>query len=153
MIDHVWSVLCLKSIIDNESNNISLVDVIEKLEITGPSGEGLAPIQMEVVTLWTRHDLSQPSRAGARLRLVGPDNNQIDEPISYDVDLTTFFRTRHRVRMGGLPIRGSGLYRFLVELEENGNWREVAKVPLEVVHNVVEPAGHEGPTGTPATVH
>ena len=62
MINHIWSVLCQRSVIDSKSNNISLIDIFEKLEVnlSVPVSEGKnkvkkinVPVNYEIVSLWT----------------------------------------------------------------------------------------------------
>ena len=43
MIEHIWSVLCSRSVIDSETNNVSIQDVIEHIIINAePTENGLA---------------------------------------------------------------------------------------------------------------
>lgn len=138
MIDHVWTVLCSRSVIDQDSNNITLFEVLEQLTITGPplvTGEvGVVPIACELVTLWSRTRDNQASRGYGRAVLLSPSETVIREQ-EYDIDLTVHARTRHRVRLHGLPIQEAGRYRFRVDVRDEGEreWRTVASVPLEVV--------------------
>ncbi len=132
MIDHVWSVLCKNTVTDRESNNISIHGVLEQLTITGPKGEGVLPIEAELVTLWSRSKLDQPERTRSRSRLVDPDGAQIGKDVVYDLDLTTYTRFRNRIVMSGFPVKAAGKYEFCVDIERDGQWIQVAKVPLEI---------------------
>src|SRR5688572_21096340 len=38
MITHIWSVLCRKTVIDNDTNNMSLIDVFEQLGLNDEKG-------------------------------------------------------------------------------------------------------------------
>jgi hypothetical protein len=133
MIQHVWSVLCTRAVIDNETNIISLFDVVEQIAVVGPGGEGVAPVSLEMVTLWSRESLEEATRGRARLRIVGPDGMQIGNPIEHDVDLTNFVRIRNRFRMAAFPVIGPGKYSLVVEIEQNDAWRQVANVPVQLV--------------------
>jgi hypothetical protein len=69
MIQHVWSVLCARAVIDSESNTISLFDVVEQIvaigpgiAAIGPGAEGVAPVSLELVTLWSRDSLDEAAR-------------------------------------------------------------------------------------------
>ncbi len=140
MVNHVWSVLCQKSILDRDSNNISLIDVLEQLGIpssTIPSAEGgrmVLPLNVELVTLWERADYEHPVRGRARITLHDPTGTPIGPPNEYDVDLTAHTRTRARTHLSGLPFVGAGRYLFSIEVQSEGEtaWRSAASVPLQV---------------------
>lgn len=58
MIHHAWTVLCARSLIDRDTNNISL-DVLEQLNVQIPpplqgAGGFVLPARLEVVSLWFR---------------------------------------------------------------------------------------------------
>lgn len=134
MIDHVWTVLCSKSIIDKDSNSISLLEVIEQITGRGVKGEAVVPIPMELVSLWARTDPEKPARGRARVCLIEPDGSERD-PFEIDIDLMTYQRSRTRFQMSGLPIRLAGRYYFRIEIHTQGEegWGEVSRIPLEVV--------------------
>ena len=137
VIKHAWSVICEKTIIDKDTNNLTL-DVIEQITIGIPTipdnATGIiCPIPFEVVTLWYRDNLDQPESSRARVNIVAP-NGQASGHSQIEVNLTTHQRLRTRSRIGGLPIPSgqSGRFQFVVQLFENGNWQEVACLPLFV---------------------
>ena len=143
MIEHIWSVLCSRSVIDRDSNNISLVEVIEQLQVTGSSA-GVLPISLELVTLWSRSHPERAAKGLARLAVIAPDGSK-SEPAEYQVNLTSHQRLRGRARIQGLPIRGAGRYQFDVHIKVEGDedWRKVASIPLDLS---IEPLA-ESPTG------
>lgn len=134
MINHAWSVLCSKSAIDRETNTLNLFDVIEQITGKDVNLPSTAPLPLELVSLWTRADLNRGARGQARLIVLEPNTNQ-REPKELSIDLTEFHRLRTRLRMGGFRITERGQYIFRVDLRVEGQdeWREVARVPLEVV--------------------
>lgn len=135
MIEHVWTVLCTRVLIDRASNNATLVEVIERLAgpATDDSEPGLIAIPMDLITLWTRSDLEKGERGRARMRLLAPDGSQLGGSVPYDVDLTAGHRLRNTTRLGALPFKGAGYHRFVIELEDaDGKWQPVARVPLDV---------------------
>jgi hypothetical protein len=58
----IWAVLCQNAVIDKYTNNISLFNIIEEIMVSADvpqeeSGEDFGvgiPVNMELVTLWTR---------------------------------------------------------------------------------------------------
>jgi len=134
MAQHVWSVICARSIIDSDSNNISLIDVLEQLTV-GPlpeePGTLVIPVNFEVVTLWSRSN-HQGGRWRSRLVMITPQGtNHASAPM--DVDLTRFERVRNRARTMGLQYEGPGRYEFRIELQEDGEWRQVGTAFFNVI--------------------
>ena len=140
MIDHVWTVVCSRSVIDRDSNNVSLQNVIEQLSLrVEPVPEGVCPIPLHVVTLWARTDLDVPARGYVRLTFLSPSSDALIGPLEAEIDLVDYRRHRTRAGFAVLPLRESGRYVFLVELriEDEDEWQQVAAIPLEV--NFVPP--------------
>ena len=138
MIKHVWSVLCKQSVIDSESNNISLLNVIEKVEgaveVKGKKPKTLKmPVQMELITLWQRTSQGKFT-FNCKTEIISPENKSllsIDQDIEFPEDKQ---RMRNRVRMEFIPITSSGIYvyRTTTSIAEKKNSRFVVEIPLEV---------------------
>ncbi|MFB6212469.1 MAG: hypothetical protein ABEI53_01470, partial [Candidatus Magasanikbacteria bacterium] len=68
-MNHIWSVLCNKTLVDQDTNNISLIDVVEKIDLAGPleeieevtEGNKKAEIgvDFQLVSFWFRADDSK----------------------------------------------------------------------------------------------
>lgn len=152
MIQHVWSVLCSKSSIDKETNNISLFEVIEQLQGEGWMGEPvLVPYPLELVSLWARAEPNRPSRGEARVILHSPSGTT-KISATQQVDLSEFRRLRHRIKIPGLRVNGPGFYTFLVEVrqEEQEHWEPVARIPLEIQIKMAAPPESEPQNQLPA---
>jgi hypothetical protein len=132
MADHIWSVLCESSIIDKESNNISLQTVREQITVhSEPIPGGIVPVHMELVSFWCRSIPDEPAVDNARLTLLKPSG----EPISTTnivINLTEADRSRNRIIFDGFPAEEPGRYIFLVEQSVNNDWKQVARVPFSV---------------------
>ena len=138
-MDHVWTVLCSHTIIDQTTNNISLMGVVESIQASGvpPAGARAAvPFNGEIVTLWSRTDPQKGERR--RYRVTCETSSEILLDNVADVDLTEYVRTRLRAKIDILPVPEPGTYYFRIYLrtEADDDWLEVAKIPLEVQLNV-----------------
>jgi len=140
MINHIWSVICTKSVIDSETNNISLIDTIERLTINLPTGQSTRTesinlaVNFEIVSLWERHPYNEPTSKMARIRIMFPDGNPSSNPITYEVNLNHHHRMRSKIKLTSMEIRTEGRYLFLIGLQDdNGGWSTEKEVPLEVV--------------------
>lgn len=146
MIDHIWTVLCTKSAIDRDSNNISLFEVLEQITAKGPAmgAEELAmiPVNCELVTIWSRSRDNRPCRGRGHLIFLSPTDAVMKE-VEYDVDLTVHVRVRHRIGINGLAVREWGRHHFRVEVQDEGEqqWRTVSSVPLHILLEGERPEG------------
>ena len=135
MIDHVWTVVCSHSVTDRDSNNVSIFNVIEQINITGePKPQGVVPIRFEIVTLWARSDFDEPARGRARIIFISPSGKKVKLSEERDIVLSKYERLRARQFVQGLPVREPGRHVFQVELQNEGEnrWRKVASVPLKI---------------------
>ena len=131
-MEHVWTVVCQLRIDDKQSNNISLINVLEQVTFISEEGPKGIPIPINVVTMWRRSQLDQPEQATARLSLIAPNEESLFVQ-EHNLDLTEYQRLRNTGHFDGLPFSGTGTYRFVMELQENGEWHKVASVPVEVI--------------------
>ena len=155
MAELLWAVLCYKANVDKETNNVSLLDVLEQITLQPgqdleDEAEGIAMAHhMELATLWRRTDPAVPELGHMRLELVTPRNN-VSGRAELPLRLDTSVRYRGIVKLDALPFEGFGTYRFRVSKKEEGDWREVTSVPLEVgkeKEKPVEPQKRSSRTG------
>src|SRR5262249_48649632 len=111
--------------------------VLEQLTIADPQAEpgqeGLVPLPLELVTLYTRTNDDEPTNGRARVSFVRPSGLVQESVQEYETDLRSFKRVRQRARFAAIPIREPGRHVFRVELSGGEPWQSVANVPLEVV--------------------
>lgn len=133
-MNHIWTVACSRAVIDKDSNNVSLQNILEGLTIRDePKPKGVLPIELDVVSFWTRESNSDPETALSRLRFISPSGETLGE-FKTTVDLTEYERSRTKITFRGLPLDEEGIYQFRVDHKrsEAGRWRKVAEVPLKV---------------------
>lgn len=133
MIEHGWTVVCNRCIVDPSTNNASLMEVFEQANVEGSvQFPVVAPLQLDIVTAWHRSDPERGERGTGRFRMINPDGTAL-AATEYAIDLTHFFRSRAIGRLAGLPLAALGRYFFQVEIRVGEHdWREVAKIPFHV---------------------
>jgi hypothetical protein len=133
MIEHIWSVLCSRSVIDSETNNVSIQDVVEQITINAePAENGFLPFPLELITLWGRKKVDEPTKGTERVSFVTPSGKSTVISES-NIDLSKTERHRQKVKFPGLPLGEGGRYYFIVEFkEDNGQYSEVAAIPLTI---------------------
>lgn len=134
MINHIWSVLCENSILDQDTNLISMINVLEELMIPDEPApdKGLQAV-ISLVTLWVRSETSAPAQGFARYNFTSP-NGEILQSLEQPIDLTKYERLRSRGQFVGLKLPEAGQYFFNIEFRENeqSEWTRVAAIPLKV---------------------
>ena len=142
MARHIWTVLCESSVVDKDTNIVSLFNALERITLIDlPEEEDWpinVPVNFHLVTLWLRSHLETPEESRARVTIEGVDQaKRVFEP--YGINLTgDFIRFRQIVRFSGLQLGGLGVVWFIIELGEGDDWKEVARVPLEIRYGPLE---------------
>lgn len=136
MIEHAWSVVCDKTIVDSDSNNISL-DAVEQLSVGGlevPAEKEavMLPYRLTVASLWYRTDPDVEATGKARILFLAPNSEELGR-FEVDLDLAGHERSRTRCVMQAIPIAGPGRYLFVVELKLDSDWMPVARIPYQVI--------------------
>jgi len=145
MAEHIWSVLALKTIVDKDTNTLSLMDVLETITV---SGEGPAKykkgekvniyLASVLTTFWTRSDKKKPESSEYRVSIYDPDKKKIGSNM-IKLDLSKTLRVRSQLGFKVFPMRGFGSYEYKVEMKvkkgKKETWKKVALLPVEVVYN------------------
>ena len=143
MYDHVWTVLCSHAVVDRETNNVSLQNVVEEITIRGAPKPGASvPVHVELMTLWSRRVVNMPVKGQLRVTLLSPAQAEL-LTFEGEVDLTQADRARSRLVYQSLPIHETGRHLFCVETreKEQDEWGQVAIVPLKVVFRPPDQGG------------
>jgi hypothetical protein len=155
MIEHIWTIPCRLSTTDRETNNVSLIEVLEEVVVSAgpPAGDltqGLVPAVFDIVTLWARGEEGQPIKGYGRLSLVSPAGATCFEH-EYEIDLEKHERTRTIGRAFGLPVEQAGRHYFKVESRPTRDvpWKEEYRIPI-TVRIVPAGAAFRGNGGTAA---
>ena len=135
MAEHLWTVLCQKAVIDQTSNAVSLVEVVEELAIS-PLAEDKSvsiPVSFDLVTLTIRSEPEKPESLAGRMALETPKGAKLAGG-QFEIDLTKTLRHRSKMHMTTLPLVGAGTYYLIIEYndEKKGGWRVVSRLPLEI---------------------
>jgi len=138
----IWAILCERSVTDRVTNNVSLFNVIEEVQIAAQPPVNLSelnvpavviPLMFELVVLWVRSAFEMPERGRGRVRVIVP-GAKIAGSQEFEVDLTQFLRARTSLRIPGLPVGDTGIYRFVVEGKAgDSEWATMFELPLRVL--------------------
>jgi hypothetical protein len=151
MIEHVWSVVCNNSSIDEESKTISLLNVLEQLVIYTDATDDLnLPIQLEVFSLWTREEVDMPAKGKMQVQFCD-DKNACTKQAEIEIDLSQAVFCRTKMKLFGLKLKGAGRYKFIVELSEDAGatWKKVASLPVQINYEPIPPEYKNNPGQSP----
>lgn len=150
MIRHVWTIYCRELLIDQETNNASLIHTLEQLNFTVEGDEpdltevNVIPFDSTLVSAWVRRAWDTPAQSQMRVQFVGPDGSDLLGGLTpIPLDLREHRRLRTISNLKAIGIKGSGIYEWVIERDEEGEWVEEARIP---VHVVIEPGTPEGET-------
>lgn len=141
---HAWSILCQRSIIDQRSNNISLIDVLEQLninvspeQVAKESEEGIViPINFDIVSLWTKD--GEENKVANFEVVVEFDDPRGKELKSFTKSIEVaqnYQRMRTQMRIERLQIFESGIHMVRVSIKEGKQEKKtqiVAELPLQI---------------------
>lgn len=143
MAEHIWSVLCDDAVIDARTKKVSLHSVVERLTIADfdkklraftKKDNVAAATRLWLVSWWERSNPEKAEIFDTRVVVRSPGGERIfnaDDAIAVDLEKAT--RGRVFTQIPGLPLRGAGSYKILVESKApSGKWRRVARLPLDV---------------------
>ena len=132
MIKHTWSVLCESASIDNESNKVSIFNVLDGLTVLGdPEQVNGIPVTFEMISSWERSK-EEPCEGSMRVYQLKPSGEKTSY-LEFGIDLSKSHFHRTRIKFNGLPLAGPGRYVICVEYKEgDGKWQKAAELPLLV---------------------
>jgi len=138
MIRHIWTVICLRAVIDKESNNVSLFDVLEEVRITTSESnieEPMIPFPVKIawVTTWQREPIEYPGHSRGKDTILSPTGKIVVEN-EYPIDLSKHKRLRTKRNVANFPVSESGMYSFRTQIwnEEKNAWEGVSDIPVDI---------------------
>lgn len=135
---NIWSILCTRSLIDQRTNALSLIDCVDELTITFSKLEEMSavnkniPISLEVVSLW--HDEKKETERILTyiIEIVDPHGQKVGEfrnEARFEVGKT---RLRAITGINGLKLIGEGKYFFRVLIPEGETIKLISEIPVDV---------------------
>lgn len=135
---NIWSILCTRSIIDQRTNALSLIDCIDELTVTFSKPEEMSaaqkniPIALEVVSLW--HDEAKESERilDYVIEISDPQGKKIGEFKNQAKMEAGKTRLRAITGINGLQLTSEGKYLFKVLLQETNELKPISEIPIDV---------------------
>ena len=143
-IEHIWTVICSNSTTDQQTNNMSLFNLVENFSVVVKNKDNseiekdkkiIIPFGQEVVSRFRRKVIGDDLVFEMRIDFV----NSLGE-VTEGKEIKTmsfpkkFSNMRIIDKIDNLPVTNSGLYKFSIKIREVGEtkFEEVGVAPLEV---------------------
>ena len=147
----LWAILCENVIINQQTNNVSLIEVVDQITVPAPPpGNVVKPdekigtfLNMRLVVLWARSDRDVPESGQARIRIIAPDGKEA-QTTEHHVDLSEVPRSSAIGSIVGFPfpLTDEGEHLFRVEKRTpDSSWSKEFELPLWVEIQTDSPAG------------
>ncbi len=137
---HIWSIMCLKSSVDKETNSLSLFNCAEQIDITFPSNNKKEtkrniPFQFEVVSLWRDKENEKKKSFDLQIELLGPNNKKLNQFTTDVIFPERKKQLRTIIKMNGLIITLAGEYKLKVSYKKIGEtkFELAAEIPFDVI--------------------
>jgi len=141
-----WSILCSNSLVDMDSNNLSLFNIIEQINLElktdkkfdEKAGDDF-PLSMVLVSRFRKTiPEDEPIKGDVKIDFISPDKELLGS-FSQSLELGVGI-DNIRIRSGieGLKLTKSGMYHFVIFLKEQSEkkFEVVYSLPLKVTLNV-----------------
>ncbi len=155
MAKHIWTVLCRQVIVDSITKNVSLLEAIDELAIApiGPIPDTWSNLLFSatLVSFIVRSEPEVPEQCRLGIQVIGPNGDTNKPRHTIDADLISAGRARAVVQFEAIPIRGLGIHKFIISLQDpkdTDKWTVVAEIPVEYKR---QPAPTAAPNQTSET--
>lgn len=156
----IWAVLCRRAIIDQQTKQASLIDVIEKItlyreELEGQLPDGrtyeevvaagiVFPMSICLVQFWTRSAPNKPEDFEMRILTLSPSGRELNKN-DLEISLAKYRNSRPAIQILNMVYVEDGIYRMVIQKRDAGSRRFMrqAEIPLEII--LAEGAAPVGP--------
>jgi hypothetical protein len=146
MIKHIWTVVCKESKVDAETNNLSIIDILENVQFQAQvngadfnanQGNPIAiPLGMQIASLFFREAKTGEESIDVKTKILDPKGKQlgeIDNVVKFQNGLN---RMRNIIKFNSLAVTEDGTYLFQVFVREKSGFKNVATIPVDVSLNI-----------------
>ncbi len=145
-IDCAWAMLCKQSIINQETGNISLIEVLEEITVPHRTDEKAPFIffDFDLVVYWRKQTSSvEKDEYIFKLKIVSPSQELLLEG-ERTIDFAEESRVFTVIEFAGFPVPEPGVYEFHIQLpnDDGTQWEDVELVQLQVYYDELELAGN-----------
>ncbi len=143
-ISHIWSIICTNSVTDQDTNNISLFNLVEKYTVKISRIETekikdkekmIIPFEQEIISRFIKKRKNENAIFDMRIDIMSPTKKVFkgneEKTINFD---KKFENIRVRNKITNILVEKSGLYNFIIKIKEIGETKftGVVSIPVEI---------------------
>lgn len=135
---NAWSIICEKSVIDAQSNLLSLFNCVEEVEIKidktkiVKNSKLIAPINLQLISLWMINNYVKENLFIIKIELVDPEGAILSEFSNTLKSQPGNKRLRSINNIQGMPVTKSGRYYFRISRQRGDKFDMVSELALDV---------------------
>jgi len=141
VIQHIWSIVCKESRVDETTNSISIIDAYENLQISlntepdykegSPVG---VPLNFELVSLFYRDKKAGEESIEEFVRVIDPKGLELGGLSSKVVFKDSFDRMRNIFKFQSIALTTSGTYLFQLysQKTKKGKKQLISVIPVSI---------------------
>ncbi|MCK5466398.1 hypothetical protein KAI56_02795 [Candidatus Parcubacteria bacterium] len=138
---NIWSAIANKTVVDKDSNMISIFDCIEQFNInidkkkTDKNEVKKIPAKFEIVSFWKDDEIKKERCGEFAIELYDPNNKKLNKYENSFVMPKAMKRMRTIITFEGFPITTEGEYLFKIKYrkDKKGKYTQVSELPIEVI--------------------
>ncbi len=138
---NIWSVITNKTVVDKDSNMISLFDCIEQFNVnidkknTEKNKIKKVSAKFEIVSFWKDDEVKKERRGEFAIELYDPNNKKLNKYENSFLMPKAMKRLRTIIAFEGFPITTEGEYIFKIKYRKNKGRKyiQVSELPIEVI--------------------
>jgi hypothetical protein len=140
MARHLWSLLCEKTVLEEGTQSLSVINVYEDIQIQAlvPSDVPIpdapaVPLSLTIVSVWERSNLNvEEEKESFRVRIMDPNGKELGTNEQVFSLTGPHLRARGILKIPGMPITLSGRYLFEIQGSRGKKWHVEVQLPLTV---------------------
>ncbi|MDX9778987.1 MAG: hypothetical protein RBT30_02010 [Patescibacteria group bacterium] len=134
---NIWSVVCKNSIVDGETNSLSLLETLDEITINYKEEMDwqvvkFLPLSFHVVTLWFDENDKKDRKFSLSVSVIDPQGTTLN---TFEQDCLIpkgSMRLRATSKITGFGFTDKGKYSIVVKYKEAKNFIKVADIPVNI---------------------
>jgi len=135
---NVWSIACKNSLVDQDTNSLSLLETLDELNIKYKDALNLKivktiPLSFHIVSLWFDEDLKQERKFQLLIEIIDSQNKKLKSFEQECVFPAGKKRFRVITKINGWGFRGGGVYKIKLKYKSTKKpYQLVSVIPIDL---------------------
>lgn len=147
-INHLWSMLCANTAVDQKTNNLSIFNVRDQLKVdltvkqdvdTKKSNIFPVPAPFDLISKFRKTTLNADIKFDVEIRITDPDFKELLPPIIRSVEMNSAIKNMRLItHFDVMPVTKTGVYNFEIRVKEPSetSFFTVTIVPIDIDVNI-----------------